>query len=90
VRHGEAPDYAACLQRTVRVDYNPPFDYLLARLVPAQVHHDLSHPSRGGRKDRDDDVHNKDNAPRTSRGAEPTLSPALARSRVLIRILWWS
>jgi site-specific DNA recombinase len=28
-------------ERSVRVDYNPPFDDLLARLVPARVHHDI-------------------------------------------------
>lgn len=28
-------------ERTVRVDYNSPFDDLLSRLVPARVHHDL-------------------------------------------------
>ena len=28
-------------ERTVRVDYNQPFDNLLSRLVPARVHHDL-------------------------------------------------
>jgi len=29
-------------ERTVRVDYNEPFDDLLSRLVPARVHHDLA------------------------------------------------
>ena len=29
-------------ERTVRVDYNEPFDNLLARLVPACVHHELA------------------------------------------------
>ena len=29
-------------ERTVRVDYNEPFDNLLSRLVPARVHHDLA------------------------------------------------
>ena len=28
-------------ERSVRVDYNPPFGDLLARLVPARVHHDV-------------------------------------------------
>ena len=28
-------------ERSVRVDYNEPFDSLLSRLVPARVHHDL-------------------------------------------------
>jgi hypothetical protein len=28
-------------ERTVRVDYNSPFDDLLSRLVPAHVHHEL-------------------------------------------------
>jgi hypothetical protein len=28
-------------ERTVRVDYNQPFDSLLSRLVPAHVHHEL-------------------------------------------------
>ena len=28
-------------ERSVRVDYNEPFDHLLSRLVPARVHHDL-------------------------------------------------
>jgi site-specific DNA recombinase len=40
-------------QRSVRVDYNQPFDNLLARLVPAHVHHDLdtkqtAHQAVGG------------------------------------------
>ncbi len=29
-------------ERTVRVDYNEPFDNLLSRLVPARVHHELA------------------------------------------------
>jgi len=29
-------------ERTVRVDYNEPFDNLLSRLAPARVHHDLA------------------------------------------------
>ena len=29
-------------ERTVRVDYNEPFDNLLSRLVPARVHHELT------------------------------------------------
>ncbi len=29
-------------ERTVRVDYNQPFDDLLSRLVPARIHHDLA------------------------------------------------
>ncbi len=33
-------------ERTVRVDYNQPFDELLARLVPARVHHDLTEADR--------------------------------------------
>ena len=32
---------------TVRVDYNQPFDELLSRLVPANVHHDLPAEKRG-------------------------------------------
>ncbi len=28
-------------ERSVRVDYNEPFDHLLSRLVPARVHHEL-------------------------------------------------
>ncbi len=28
-------------ERTVRVDYNQPFDSLLSRLIPASVHHDI-------------------------------------------------
>ena len=28
-------------ERSVRVDYNQPFDHLLSRLVPARVHHEL-------------------------------------------------
>ena len=28
-------------ERTVRVDYNQPFDELLSRLIPARAHHDL-------------------------------------------------
>ncbi len=33
-------------ERTVRVDYNQPFDELLARLVPARVHQDLTEADR--------------------------------------------
>jgi site-specific DNA recombinase len=41
-------------ERTVSVDYNPPFDELLARLVPAHVHHDLQeaeHKQQRARRD---------------------------------------
>ena len=39
-------------QRTVRVDYNPPFGELLARLVPARVHHQLHEEQQGQQKAR--------------------------------------
>lgn len=32
--------------RAVRVDYNPPFDNLLARLIPARVHRDIQQHER--------------------------------------------
>jgi hypothetical protein len=32
-------------ERTVRVDYNQPFDELLSRLIPARAHHDLQQGS---------------------------------------------
>lgn len=28
-------------ERSVRVDYNEPFDHLLSRLIPARLHHEL-------------------------------------------------
>ena len=40
-------------QRSIRVDYNQPFDDMLSRLVPARAHHDLdqeqtAHQAVGG------------------------------------------
>ncbi len=41
-------------QRSVRVDYNQPFDDLLARLVPARIHHQLQEEQQGQQKARRD------------------------------------
>jgi len=38
-------------ERTVRVDYNEPFDNLLSRLVPARVHHELDQEQTAHGKD---------------------------------------
>ncbi len=38
-------------ERTVRVDYNSPFDDLLSRLVPAHVHHELDGKTTAHRED---------------------------------------
>lgn len=38
------------LERTVRVDYNQPFDDLLSRLVPARDHRDLRQTNRDQQK----------------------------------------
>ncbi len=37
-------------EQAIRVDYNQPFDELLARLVPARVHHQLQEKGRNNKK----------------------------------------
>ena len=63
-------------ERTIRVDYNEPFDNLLSRLVPARVHRELEAK--------------KTALPAAAGGGTGSKTGAPTRCRVLIGVLWWS